>query len=227
MKSKSKVRGSRFQQNVFVFCGARINLPRRSTWNIEPGTLTGRSAFTLIEIMVVCGIIALVMTIAIPSIYRQIHPESMQKAVSDVMEACSHARAFAILNGVETELVIRPFDRQIEVVQVGSGGTAAPDRLASPSVSGEEWRMAQETAPKSAAAFSVKLSDKIMIEGLGVNGEDWTEDEVARVRFYPNGTSDEMSMVLVSEKLERRNITLEVVTGLADVETDPNKFKAR
>ena len=177
--------------------------------------------------MVVCAIMAVIMTIAVPSIYRRLHPESMQKAVSDVMEACSHARATAILNGVETELVIRPFDRQIEVAQVGGSGASTLDRLASPSVSGGEWRMPEETGVKSAAGFSVKLSDKIIIEGLGVNGEDWTEDEVARVRFYPNGTSDELSMVLLSEKMERRNITLEVVTALADVESDPNKFKAR
>jgi hypothetical protein len=31
---------------------------------------------------------------------------------------------------------------------------------------------------------------------LGVNGFDWTDDEVAYVRFYPNGTSDEMRMIL-------------------------------
>jgi prepilin-type N-terminal cleavage/methylation domain-containing protein len=42
-----------------------------------------KAAFTLIEIMVVCAIIGIVMTIAIPSIYRQLHPESMQKAVNE------------------------------------------------------------------------------------------------------------------------------------------------
>ena len=67
----------------------------------------------------------------------------------------------------------------------------------------------------------------IIIEGLGVNGEDWTEDESARVRFYPNGTSDEMSIVILAENQERRNIWLEVVTGLAEFEVDPQKFKAR
>ena len=75
--------------------------------------------------------------------------------------------------------------------------------------------------------FSATLSDKITIEGLGINGEDWTEDETGRVRFYPNGTSDEMSIVLLSDRQERRNIWLEVVTGLAEFEVDPQKFKAR
>ena len=32
-------------------------------------------------------------------------------------------------------------------------------------------------------SLSVKLSPTIIIEGLGVNGEDWTEDEEALVRL--------------------------------------------
>src|SRR6266581_2780388 len=79
-----------------------------------------RPAFTLIEIMVVVAIMGIVMTIAIPTVYQQLHPESMRKAVSDVMEACSHARARAILNGAETELVIHPADRQFTVSSAAS-----------------------------------------------------------------------------------------------------------
>ena len=87
------------------------------------------------------------------------------------------------------------------------------------------------TAPTPKAAsggFSTRLPEGVIVEGLGVNGEDWTEDEVARVVFRPNGTCDEMSVVLFrSETNERRNIWLEVVTGLSELETDPAKFKAR
>src|SRR5438046_5050138 len=99
-------------------------------------TLHAPRAFTLIELMVVVAIMAIVMTIAIPTIYQQLHPESMRKAVSDVMEACSHARARAILEGVQTDLVIRPGDRQFEVVVGSSAPASAPEenRLFSPDV---------------------------------------------------------------------------------------------
>ena len=178
--------------------------------------------------MVVVAIIAIVMTIGIPFMkYTFVGGEGIDKAVRDVKEACSHARANAILNGVETDLVIRPFDKRLEVVPGASLRVPEQDRLSSPSVSGEDWRLPEPAAPGGAPVFTVKLSAKVMIQGLGVNGEDWTEDEVARVRFYPNGTSDEMSMVLISDKMEQRNVWLEVVTGLADVETDPRNFKAR
>lgn len=192
-------------------------------------------AFTLIELMVVVGIIALVMTIAIPSIYRKLHPDSITKAVEDVMEACRYARGRAILEGTVTELVFRPADRTIEVVPTGATGRESADGggesgVFSPSVSGEAWRM-EDRAPRSGGGggsiFTVKLSDRIIIEGLGINGLDYTEDEVSRVRFFPNGTSEEMSLMLLSDRNERRNITLEVVTALADVEVDPYKFKHR
>src|SRR4051812_12386123 len=95
---------------------------------------------TLIELMVVIAIMGIVMTIAIPTIYQQFHPESMRKAVNDVMEACVHARARAILNGGETDLVIRPGDRQFTVSAVSSAPTPSENRLSSPGVPGNEWR---------------------------------------------------------------------------------------
>jgi prepilin-type N-terminal cleavage/methylation domain-containing protein len=186
--------------------------------------------FTLIELLVVVAIIGLVMTIAVPSIYRQLHPESMQKAVSDVMEACSHTRARAILGGATTELVINTLDKSFSIGAAAVGSVAAPEnRLDSPDVAGNEWRMEDRPRPSSAGSeegnFSCKLPDKIQIEGIRLNFLDYTEDEIVRVRFYPNGTCDEFSIFLLSDTGERRQIFLEVVTGLADVESDPLKFR--
>lgn len=194
--------------------------------------LSRQRAFTLIEVMVVVAIMGIIMTMSVPTIYRKLHPESMRRAVNDIMEACDNARSYAVLNSVDTELVIRPFDRQIRVVVAGKKKEPGEDPMFSPSVSGEEWRMPERTPAEASSGggaplFSGKLGEKIIIEGLGVNGEDWTDDEEARVRFYPNGTCDEMSIVLVSENQERRNIWLEVVTALPEFEVDPQKFKAR
>ena len=101
------------------------------------------------------------------------------------------------------------------------------NRAFSPDVAGKDWRMGG-SGGAGGGSFSVTLPAGVFVEGLGVNGEDWTEDEVARVRFNPNGTSDEMTVVLFRpESNERRNIWLEVITGLSDIETDPAKFKAR
>jgi len=190
-------------------------------------TYRPRAAFTLIEIMVVCAIIGIVMTIAIPSIYRQLHPESMQKAVTDIKDACDLARGHAVLNGSTMKLVINNREKQISVVQ-GEASRSEPmsaDRLESKSVSGEEWRMEERRPATGPSAFTVKLADSIMIEGIRVNLKDYTEDEVVEVNFYKNGTCDEFSIFLLSRENERRQIWLEVATALADIESDPQKFR--
>lgn len=194
------------------------------------------AGFTLIELMVVVGIMGVILTIAVPSIYRQLHPDSIHKAMKDFMEACSNARAYAILNGVDTDLVIRLAEKRVEVVPGSSSAKAefssgSENTLESHSVSGEEWRMADRPQAKGGnanaaeAPMSFKFSDRIMIEALLANGEDATEMEVARVRFYPNGTCDELNMVLISDTGENRQIWLDVVTAQADFEVDKSKFK--
>ena len=124
--------------------------------------------------MVVVAIMAIVMTIAIPTIYQQLHPDSMRKAVSDVLEACAQARARAILDGTPADLVIRPGDRQFDVVLgVAAPSASAPEenQLFSPDVAGNDWRRAPKPTPNKGGggAFSAKLSEKIFIEDLGVN----------------------------------------------------------
>jgi prepilin-type N-terminal cleavage/methylation domain-containing protein len=140
-------------------------------------------AFTLIEIMIVVAIIGIIMAMGIPSIVRTMRKEGMRKAVSDLVEACSEARATAILSGTKADLVIRPQDGTI------TGGK-----------------------------FSATLPENVWIAILGVNFIQFEEAEEARVHFYPNGTSDEFTIVLNSNDSEAQKINLEVITGLANVE---------
>jgi prepilin-type N-terminal cleavage/methylation domain-containing protein len=191
------------------------------------GLRQSSAAFTLIELMVVCAIIGVVLTIAIPTIYRYFNPDTLEGTVRSLMEACSHARARAILNGTYAELVIRPSDRSFEVAQ-GSSVTPSetPARLESHNVAGEEWRMEErESAPATTGGiYNGKIGEKIIIEMIDVNFVEHKEAEVARVRFYPNGTSDEFTIVLQGENNQWRKITLEVVTGLPDLSSDPQKW---
>jgi prepilin-type N-terminal cleavage/methylation domain-containing protein len=191
-----------------------------------------RAAFTLIEILVAVAIVAVILTIGIPFVRMAIdNGKGMTKALKDIQEACSHARAIAILQQTTTELRIRPGDGVFEVGASSSGpATRSSDPGFSPDVNGNEWRTPARGGggrSEGVKGFTAKLPEGIRVEGLGVNGEDWTEDEEARVRFYPNGTCDAMSVVLLSDQNERRNIWLEVVTGYPEVESDPQRFRAR
>jgi hypothetical protein len=182
--------------------------------------------------LVVVAIIGIVMLVAIPSIYRGLNPDAMQKAVSDIMEACRHARAYAILQSVATEMVFRADDGAISIRPVGSAGRDPDSAIdESPGVPEPSVPMPTPEARPDASAgvalsFSAKLSDKVAVELIEVNFQDQMEFEEARVRFHPNGTSDEFKMLLYRPDTgERRLITVEVVTGLVDVESDPNKMR--
>jgi len=64
------------------------------------------SGFTLIEIMIVVGMIAIVMAFGIPSIVEAHKKGPMRQAVSDLMDGCHAARAHAIETGNTAELII-------------------------------------------------------------------------------------------------------------------------
>lgn len=152
---------------------------------------TSGAGFTLIEIMIVIAIMALVLAVGIPSIFRAAERDSFRATVNGIIEACSMTRAQAILTGQVQELVIRPLD-----------GTITAPGMTEP----------------------VIIAKNAQIELLGVNFVELQTAEEARVKFYPNGTSDEFTIVLRSDKNDWRKISLEPITALADVESDPTKF---
>jgi hypothetical protein len=75
----------------------------------------------------------------------------------------------------------------------------------------------QETAGRLIQELE-RLHPGIAVELLDVNFVNQMEFPEARVRFYPNGTSDEFTTILLWNRRTRAKISLEVVTGLADVE---------
>jgi prepilin-type N-terminal cleavage/methylation domain-containing protein len=177
-----------------------------------------RQAFTLIEIMLVVAIMALVMMIGYPAISDMVHRGPLAQAVRDVMEGCRKARALAILQGRPMELQIYPQDGRLNVapapVDVDTSAAAASARAGAVAAPGAP----AVAAPKSAGGFSAQISGEVRLELLDVNFTEYKEQDMARVRFYPNGTSDEFTMIM-AQGGEYRKITLEVVTGLASMDT--------
>ncbi len=171
------------------------------------------AAFTLIEIMVVVAIAGIVVTMGIPTIYQLTKKEDMRKAVADIVEVCSNARAQAILRGRMVELRIRPQEGRFDIA------ATAPSKPQSET--GEDPLPAEspsESDPKPRSGLSAQVSDKLVFEMVDVNFVEYKDAEEARVRFHPNGTCDEMTIVLRSEKNEYRKISLEITTSLASVE---------
>ncbi|MEY4387117.1 MAG: hypothetical protein RLY20_2400 [Verrucomicrobiota bacterium] len=150
-------------------------------------------AFTLIEIMLVIGILALVLAMSVPTIYRGMTKEPMRKTIVGLQDAFEAARAGAILTGQKTSVVFHPLEKTYSV----EGG---------------------QTGGKPGAITSGQIPDTFGVEMLDVNMMDFRLAESARVQFHPDGTCDEFTLVVVSPRNEYRKISLEPMTGLYTVE---------
>ena len=69
-----------------------------------------------------------------------------------------------------------------------------------------------------APGFHAQFPPDIVIQILGVNFVQLERSELARVRFNPNGTSDEFTIVIHSGDGETMKLSLEPITALAKFE---------
>jgi Tfp pilus assembly protein FimT len=156
--------------------------------------------------MVAVGIMAVILTISFPFFVREKHKDSMRKAVEDVQELCREARNRAVLNGQPMELRINPASKTFSVA-AGTAPVATTDGSPAPDAAGDT------------STLTRKLSDHIIIEFIGINLEpDLHLAEQCGAMFNQNGTSDELVIVLRSDQGEVRQITIDPVTGVPDVE---------
>jgi prepilin-type N-terminal cleavage/methylation domain-containing protein len=167
--------------------------------------------FTLVEIMIVVAVIAIAFAIGAPSFVQVVQKGPMRQAISDVVEALGQARAQAILRGVPVEFVLSgEGEMQVRPARQRHGALK-PARLA-------DAEIAEPTEASAGIAFSARLGEDIAIWLLEVNFRDQMDASEARVRFYPNGTSDDFTIVL-EFGLERRRIWLDPITALVELET--------
>jgi len=168
-------------------------------------------AFTLVEIMVVIGILAMVLAMGMPSFVQSIRKEPLRKAASEVMEGCTQARARAILGGETTELVIEGVSGRIYVADSRpAGGSASGDEEA-----GETPQPTQTAGIPS--KFQEQMDRDVAVTLLYVNLKNRMDAPEARVRFFPNGTSDDFTIVLESLSGTRK-VSLDCITALPDLE---------
>jgi len=168
-------------------------------WRATAGSGAGRRGFTIIEIMVTVAIIAILFGVGVPSVWRAMQKDQLTRAVRDTVEGCKAARDRAILQGVPYEFIVKS-DGSLDVaVAAVAGGPPARES-------------GRSTGEAPYAAFPRKLGEDIMIQLIGVNFIDLMQAEESRVRFYPNGTCDEFTVVY-AWKGRQRTVKTDIITG--------------
>ena len=156
-------------------------------------------AFTLLEIMMVVAILGLVMAIGVPGMLSAHREAPLRKATNDLLEICTRARDYAILHKQKITVIFHPLDKEVSAdIDVDK---------ALPST-----RFGMQPLTSTTFAPSVDIAD------LSINLDDYGASPEARVYFYPNGTCDELRVILMSAG-EERIITLEPTTALVSVQS--------
>ena len=195
--------------------GPAIRFGSRARPNAGTGAAPSRlrrpdAGFTLVEIRIVVAIIAVVFAMGAPGFVQVLQKGPIRQAVSDVVEALGQARAQAILRGVPVEFRLTG-EGAVEVWASNDHGRGPQPDLPDASV--------EETADVGppAKVFSARLHPDIAVTLLELNFRSQMETEETRVRFYPNGTSDDFTVVLESGG-EIHRIWLDPITALTDLE---------
>lgn len=189
------------------------------------GRPSGRfsAGFTLLELMIVIGIAAVMMTVAVPFVGGVMNRRPIVQATNDILNVLGQARAQAILKGRPAVVRIFPREGIFTALPAGVLSRSSSDDVAEGIASDFSGLSGEESLGKPVA--TAQLNEDIVLEMVDVNFLERKLDETAEAVFYPNGTCDQLTIIFQLDSKQWRKISLDVITGMASFEVDPNFFE--
>lgn len=182
-----------------------------------------RSAYTLLEMMLVLGLIVALLALAWPAMRTRMARQRLENAAHDVRAELSKARLGAISSGCVWEVRYAPGEGKLRVTCPVE--TAAADAA----VESETTSRIQDIALPLGVCFALESA----LPGLPVSRPETVSAPTATyaateeaaddsawsqpIRFFPDGTADDVEIVLENESHDAVAVELEGLTGITRV----------
>lgn len=171
-----------------------------------------KRAFTIVELLVAIAIGMIILGLSVP-VLREIRRPPLTQATKDFLDACGHARMKAIMERVPMQVVIRDGGAEIVVEPAPEGILGATN-----GVSAVLWDESSVHGSIS-GSFVRRIEDgDVAFESVVVNSRNFQDAPATAIRFHPNGTADQFEGILSWRRTEKRKLTVEVMTGIANAE---------
>jgi prepilin-type N-terminal cleavage/methylation domain-containing protein len=208
--------------------GTRWNHPMKTNAAI----LRSRNGFTLLELLLVLGILVALAGLSWPSVTGMLERIELQEAVEPVRANLAGTRIRALDAGVSWQFRFEPKGRnflvvpyefdQLEQDQQQQEQLAVLPRVAGSLPEGYEF---------AAASESVNGTERVTeesLEGLSsqkdLSGVNWSPP----LLFYSDGSATDAAFDIVLTKTKRaRRLTLRALTGAVTVSTDDEQVRPR
>lgn len=195
-------------------CARRWVLPRcvgeaaahRAAPSLTPRAgVTVRSAFTLLELLLVLAILAIVSAIVVPSLFRPLESQRLTRAGEALCAALGRARVVAIDQGAPVTLAFSP-----------EAGDYAIQTLDGQGIPGEPARKLPEEVVFLGATVEGLTADGQIVDPSALAGAAASADfGGAGVVFFPDGSSTTAEYLLRSREGAQLFVRLRGLTGQA------------
>ena len=179
-----------------------------------------RSAFTLIELLLVLAVLIVVMSLAAPSINRMFQRTALDRGADSVRAAMGEARVSAVKEGDVYAVFVARGDNWFDVGPFASSrdqiSRANRDRSFAnfQGNSGFEDNM----LPNGVLFADTNVGgDARSVEVLSGTGGSGSKGGLQQILFYPDGTSQDASVVMQNEIGGVVEVQLRGLTGLSKV----------
>lgn len=208
----------------------RCASPLPPRFHRRPSLVDSRRAFTILELLLVLSVLAVMVGLSWPSVERYLVENRLRASIRHLRQVAGGARAKAIETGLVYQFRYEPGGRRYIVLPQELPETSAAAGVAQVSASGKQVKTPTDsgqldescffavpnplTDPQQGQVVVERLSQEVLAlldtSSFGLSDVTWSP----AVRFFPDGTADDVSVDIENKNKLAMNIAIRGLTGV-------------